>query len=97
MGLIYKSYLLTLNQRVQGSGPCAPTNHFNGLAGSRRFIPTRLSAVIAKKWLIIGSSTASPTKCSPPRWFLPTAGDVWSKSSLGTETTDNSIMYAAVH
>jgi hypothetical protein len=25
MGLIYKSYLLTLNQRVQGSSPCAPT------------------------------------------------------------------------
>jgi hypothetical protein len=26
MGLIYKSYLVTLNQRVQGSSPCAPTN-----------------------------------------------------------------------
>jgi hypothetical protein len=25
MGLIYKSYLLTLNQRVQGSSPCAHT------------------------------------------------------------------------
>ena len=25
---------LTLNQRVQGSSPCAPTNHFNGLAGT---------------------------------------------------------------
>ena len=25
MGLINKSYLLTLNQRVQGSSPCAPT------------------------------------------------------------------------
>jgi hypothetical protein len=23
---------LTLNQRVQGSSPCAPTNHFKGLA-----------------------------------------------------------------
>ena len=26
MGLIYKSYLLTLNQRVQDSSRCAPTN-----------------------------------------------------------------------
>ena len=26
MGLINKSYLLTLNQRVQGSSPSAPTN-----------------------------------------------------------------------
>ena len=26
MGLIYKSYLLTFNQRVQGSSPCAPTD-----------------------------------------------------------------------
>jgi hypothetical protein len=25
---------LTLNQRVQGSSPCAPTNLFKGLAGS---------------------------------------------------------------
>ena len=25
MGLINKRYLLTLNQRVQGSSPCAPT------------------------------------------------------------------------
>jgi hypothetical protein len=25
MGLINKSYLVTLNQRVQGSSPCAPT------------------------------------------------------------------------
>ena len=26
---------LTLNQRVQGSSPCAPTNVFNGLAGEQ--------------------------------------------------------------
>jgi hypothetical protein len=26
MGLIYKSYLVTLNQRVAGSSPAAPTN-----------------------------------------------------------------------
>ena len=32
MGLINKSYLLTLNQRVQGSSPCAPTNKNNYLA-----------------------------------------------------------------
>jgi hypothetical protein len=31
MGLINKSYLLTLNQRVQGSSPCAPTNKINWL------------------------------------------------------------------
>ena len=34
MGLIYKSYLLTLNQRVQGSSPCAPTNILNNLGAS---------------------------------------------------------------
>ena len=31
MGLINKSYLVTLNQRVQGSNPCAPTNRFDDL------------------------------------------------------------------
>jgi hypothetical protein len=31
MGLIYKSYLVTLNQRVQGSSPCAPTSPIKGL------------------------------------------------------------------
>ena len=31
MGLIYKSYLMTLNQRVPGSSPGAPTNKFNNL------------------------------------------------------------------
>ena len=25
---------LTLNQRVHGSSPCAPTNYFNGLDGN---------------------------------------------------------------
>ena len=28
MGLINKSYLVTFNQRVQGSSPCAPTIRF---------------------------------------------------------------------
>ena len=31
MGLIYKSYLVTLNQRVPGSSPGAPTNKINNL------------------------------------------------------------------
>jgi hypothetical protein len=31
MGLIDKSYLVTLNQRVQGSSPCAPTNKIKWL------------------------------------------------------------------
>ena len=31
MGLINKRYLLTLNQRVQGSSPCAPTNKIKNL------------------------------------------------------------------
>ena len=31
MGLINKSCLVTLNQRVQGSSPCAPTNNINNL------------------------------------------------------------------
>jgi hypothetical protein len=34
MGLIYKSYLMTLNQRLQGSSPCAPTNQINNLVVS---------------------------------------------------------------
>ncbi len=32
MGLINKSYLLTLNQRVPGSSPGAPTNKINYLS-----------------------------------------------------------------
>ena len=36
MGLINKGYLLTLNQRVQGSSPCAPTNGFNNSAANLR-------------------------------------------------------------
>jgi hypothetical protein len=31
-GLARMLEMLTLNQRVQGSSPCAPTNHFNDLA-----------------------------------------------------------------
>jgi hypothetical protein len=31
---------LTLNQRVQGSSPCAPTNYFKHLDGRRISIPT---------------------------------------------------------
>ena len=34
MGLINKSYLVTLNQRVPGSSPGAPTNHFNNLTNT---------------------------------------------------------------
>jgi hypothetical protein len=37
---------LTLNQRVQGSSPCAPTNPFNDLAEVALAIPTWRSAVI---------------------------------------------------
>src|SRR4029077_11846387 len=36
---------LTLNQRVQGSSPCAPTNHFNSLDARQSPIPTSWSAV----------------------------------------------------
>jgi hypothetical protein len=32
MGLINQSYLMTLNQRVTGSSPVAPTNKINDLA-----------------------------------------------------------------
>ncbi len=42
---------LTLNQRVQGSSPCAPTNPFKGLGHARLFIPTKRSAVIPTKLL----------------------------------------------
>jgi hypothetical protein len=36
MRLINESYLLTLNQRVQGSNPCAPT-HYQAVSVGRRF------------------------------------------------------------
>ena len=36
MCLINKSYLVTLNQRVQGSNPCAPTNKIRDLVVIRR-------------------------------------------------------------
>jgi hypothetical protein len=46
--LICMSYLLTLNQRVQGSSPCAPTNPFKGLAGGTGFAPRwRVAARLA--------------------------------------------------
>jgi hypothetical protein len=44
--LIHKAYQKTLNQRVQGSGPCAPTNKINGLEQPKIFVPTRRSAVM---------------------------------------------------
>jgi hypothetical protein len=37
---------LTLNQRVQGSSPCAPTNNFKDLADLYRAIPTNFWALI---------------------------------------------------
>jgi hypothetical protein len=40
MGLIYKSYLVTLNQRVTGSSPVAPTNLFKHLAQSSKILDT---------------------------------------------------------
>jgi hypothetical protein len=43
---------LTLNQRVQGSSPCAPTTLFNDLAETVLFVPTRRSAVIPTNLLL---------------------------------------------
>jgi hypothetical protein len=37
----------TLNQRVQGSIPCAPTNHFNNLAGWQTYNSTPVSSNLA--------------------------------------------------
>ena len=60
MGLIDKSYLVTLNQRVQGSSPCAPTNQTveiprRNLCGAvlqaftvRRKVPKRFQRLRAK-------------------------------------------------
>jgi hypothetical protein len=42
MGLINKSYLLTLNQRVQGSSPCAPTKQNQALFAFLRSHTQRL-------------------------------------------------------
>ena len=44
---------LTINQRVQGSSPCAPTNPFKHLWVAADFIPTLRSAVIPTKWLLL--------------------------------------------
>jgi hypothetical protein len=41
------NYLPTLNQRVQGSSPCAPTNHLNNLADFLRAISTSSKAFIS--------------------------------------------------
>ena len=45
MGLINKSYLVTLNQRVPGSSPGAPTNHFNNLLISALVLKNVVSAL----------------------------------------------------
>ena len=39
---------LTLNQRVQGSSPCAPTNHFNDLAHRKPIEGLLVSALCPK-------------------------------------------------
>src|SRR5262249_40215840 len=52
-GLIRKSYLVTLNQRVQGSSPCAPTNVFNHLTDFDRAIPTSSRALIPTHRLVL--------------------------------------------
>jgi hypothetical protein len=44
---------LTLNQRVQGSSPCAPTKPFKDLAAVGIFIPTTRPGVIPTKWLLL--------------------------------------------
>ncbi|MEA2933850.1 MAG: hypothetical protein QOD74_496 [Variibacter sp.] len=40
---------LTLNQRVQGSSPCAPTNLFKDLAGRRTRLDVLLTAEFDRK------------------------------------------------
>jgi hypothetical protein len=42
---------VSLNQRVQGSSPCAPTNLFKDLEEIGSFVPTRRFAVIPTKRL----------------------------------------------
>jgi hypothetical protein len=49
MALINKSYSVTLNQRVVGSIPTAPTINIKHLADSLRFIPTRCHRLIPTK------------------------------------------------
>ena len=44
---------LTLNQRVQGSSPCAPTNVFNPLADFGSAIPTSSRALIPTNRLVL--------------------------------------------
>jgi hypothetical protein len=46
MGLINKSYTVTLNQRVQGSSPCAPTKFFNNT--NTLYTSAKLVATITK-------------------------------------------------
>jgi hypothetical protein len=43
---------LTLNQRVLGSSPSAPTNHLKHLANLRDAIPTNRQRLIPTNWLI---------------------------------------------
>jgi hypothetical protein len=53
MGLINESFMLTLNQRVQGSNPCAPTTSIKDLAPVAGCIPTRRPAVIPTNRLLL--------------------------------------------
>src|SRR5262249_43749806 len=63
---------LALNQRVQGSSPCAPTNHFNGLDRSRKF--TGRSAIIPTKWLLLFSSALERLDCADGESPTPSHG-----------------------
>src|SRR5262249_61657990 len=66
-GLIRKSYLVTLNQRVQGSSPCAPTNVFNRLADFDRAIPTSSRALIPTHRLVLFLCKPLSKRMTPTR------------------------------
>src|ERR1700742_2211721 len=51
-GTFETDLILTLNQRVQGSSPCAPTILFNDLGETVLFVPTCRSAVIPTNLLL---------------------------------------------
>jgi hypothetical protein len=63
----------TLNQRVPGSSPGAPTNVLKRLASDNRFIPTSRQRLIPTNRLLLFRWPPHPATAAPRRWCWRTA------------------------
>ena len=76
---------LTLNQRVQGSSPCAPTNKIN-ILGPRCGLSNELARPIGNiLGNILQSSTNTPHRCRATLCFSPCVGCKNRASQLGEQ------------